>query len=112
MDFNIGGCDYSKNGKMFFGNMTYENEGKKDVDNDFEILNYEYDKKNLFNKEEVEAFIIASDIKNKIQNKYPIFDKDELIIRDAMYSDFVILMDKSTNFNTYKKIFEYLNIPL
>lgn len=50
--------------------------------------------------------------KRKINNNYKIFDKDELIIRNAEYNDFVILMDKSSNFDLYKRIFEYLNVPL
>ena len=32
--------------------------------------------------------------------------------RPVTYSDFVILIDRATAFETYKKVFEYLNIPL
>lgn len=39
-------------------------------------------------------------------------DKDTGLERDVVYSDFVILMDRSTTFLDYKKVFEYLNIPL
>ena len=112
MDDNIGGAEYSKTHRMIFGNNTYNNEGKINHSNDIEILNYAFDKKNEYKKEEIEAFIISNDIKKKIENKYQVFDKDTLQIRDIKYSDIVILMDRSTNFNLYKKIFEYLNIPL
>lgn len=112
MDDEIGGANYKESHEMVFGNLTYNNEGKLNQNNDFEIYNYEYDLKGLFKKEEIEAFIIANDIKEKINNNYKIFDKDELIIRNAEYNDFVILMDKSSNFDLYKRIFEYLNVPL
>jgi len=32
--------------------------------------------------------------------------------RQVNYNDFVILLDRSSSFDKYKKIFEYLNIPL
>lgn len=112
MDNVIGGAEYKDSHQMVFGNTTYENEGKTSQNNNFEIYNYEYDKELGYTKEEIEAFIIAEDIKNKINNKYKVFDKDELILRNIEYKDFVILMDRTTNFELYKKIFEYMHIPL
>ena len=50
---------------MVFGNLTYENEGMTNQNNNFEIYNYEYDKTLGYEKPEIEAFIIANDIKNK-----------------------------------------------
>lgn len=112
MDNFIGGAEYSKTHQMIFGNKTYNNEGKLNQNNNIEIYNYKYDKTSLYKKEEIEIFTIANDIKNKIENNYKIFDKDNLCVRNLKYNDIVILMDRSTNFNLYKKIFEYLNIPL
>ena len=112
MDDLIGGAKYRATHQMVFGNLTYENEGMTNQNNNFEIYNYEYDKTLGYEKPEIEAFIIATDIKKKIDNNYQVFDKDEKINRNINYSDFVILMDRTTNFDLYKKIFEYLNIPL
>jgi len=67
---------------------------------------------NNFTKEEIEIFTIAKDIKDKIMSKYQVFDKDEKILRDITYNDFVILMDRASDFDLYKKIFEFLGIPL
>ena len=111
MDNYIGGAEYSESHNMVFGNTTYINEGKTSQNNNLEIYNYEYDKSSIYKKDEIEAFIIAEDIKKKINNKYQVFDNDELILRDINYNDFVILMDRATNFDLYKKIFEYLGIP-
>lgn len=115
MDVEFGGADYIKSHQMQFGNNTYINEGKTNQNYDIDIYNYTIDKESdytKFTKDEIEAFIIADDIKNKIENKYKIFDKDTLILRDINYSDFVILIDKSSKFTLYKKIFEYCKIPL
>jgi len=112
MDDLIGGAEYKISHQMIFGNSTYEEEGKTTQNNNIEFYNYEFDKDKGFTKEETEIFIIANDIKNKIDNKYQIFDKDTLEIREAKYSDFVILIDRTTNFDLYKKIFEYMSIPL
>jgi len=111
MDDEIGGADYIKEHQMVFGNNTYSNEGKTSQNNNFEVYTYDY-KESEFSKEELEIFLIAKDIKEKIENKYQVFDKDELILRDITYNDFVILIDRSTSFDLYKKIFEYVGIPL
>ncbi len=111
MDNYIGGAEYSESHNMIFGNTTYIEEGKTNQNNNLEIYNYIYDKELGYKKEEIEAFLIAKDIKDKINNKYQIFDKDEKILRDIEYKDFVILMDRTTNFDLYKKIFEYVGIP-
>jgi len=112
MDDLIGGAEYKSSHQMIFGNFTYEEEGKTSQNNNIEFYNYEFDKSKGFTKEETEIFIIANDIKSKVKNKYQIFDKDTLEVRDAKYSDFVVLIDRTTNFDLYKKIFEYMSIPL
>lgn len=112
MDDNIGSANYEKEHQMIFGNKAYEEKGKTNQNNDFEILTYEYDKNEGYSKSEIEIFMIAKDIKDKIENKYQIYDKDKEIKRNITYEDFVILMDRATNFDLYKKIFEYLEIPL
>lgn len=106
MGDNIGGADYKSSHQMIFGNTAY------DLDDEFNMKILTYDKDEMFNKNEIEVFIIAQDIKNKINNKYQVFDKKTSTLRDATYNDFVILMDRTTDFELYKKIFEYLNVPL
>ena len=112
MDESIGGADYIKSHQMIFGNKSYINKGKTLQNYDFELYSYIYDKKSEYSKEEIEAFIIAKDILSKVKGNYQIFDKDTSVLRNAEYSDFVILMDRTTNFDLYKKIFLYLGIPL
>ncbi|MBE6157280.1 MAG: hypothetical protein E7160_00580 [Firmicutes bacterium] len=112
MDDEIGGADYKATHRMVFGNTSYIEEGKTEQNYDIDVLTYNSDDLKKITKDEQEAFIIANDIKEKIENKFQVFDKDTKILRDIKYSDFVILLDKSKNFDLYKKIFEYMQIPL
>ena len=111
MDNEIGGADYKNGHEMVFGNSTY-------TDNINELQSYETDiisynnTLDKFNNEEVEAFIIADDIKNKIKSEYKVIDKESGVLRNISYSDFCIIMDRGSSFGLYKKIFEYLGIPL
>lgn len=112
MDNDIGGADYVESHQMVFGNNSYIEKGSTLQNNDFEIYQYEYEVGSEYSKEEIECFMIARDIKEKLDTKYQVFDKDEGILRDISYKDFVILMDRTTNFDLYKRIFEYFGIPL
>ena len=111
MDDKIGGAEYKETHQMIFGNTTYIEEGKIEEKHNFEILNYKYENK-TYTKEEIEIFTIATDIKNKIESHYKVFDKDNLIVRNIEYRDFCIIMDRNTEFSKYKKIFECMQIPL
>lgn len=112
MDNMIGGAQYEQSHRLIFGNRSYEENQILDQNNNLEIYTYPFEKDSLFTKDEIEAFIIGEDIKKKIQNQYQILDKETFTFRNVQYSDFVILMDRATKFDLYKKIFEYLNIPL
>ena len=107
MDNKIGNANYKEEHNLIFGNQTFINEGKNQNNNNLEIYNYK--KNNINTQEEIEAFIIGNDIKNKIKKKYQVFDKQ---LRNCIYSDFCILLDRGSSFNTYKKVFDYLGIPL
>ena len=108
MSLDIGGADYIKSHQMVFGNTAYN----IDPSNYLTILNYEESEDKSYTKEEAEIFITASDIKNKIDSKYQVMDKNTFKMRDITYSDICIIMDRNTEFLKYKQIFEYLNIPL
>ena len=108
MDLNIGNANYKDEHQLIFGNNTYINEGNNNYNNYLDIYSYD-DKDTSYNKNEIEAFIIASDIIDKINNKYLVYDNT---LRPCTYKDFCILQDRSADFDVYKKVFNYLNIPL
>ena len=108
MTEDIGGAEYKVSHQMIYGNKTYEEVNKENYK--LEILDYK-DNEN-FTKEEIEIFTVAKDIKDKIESGYELMDREVGKGRKATYSDFAILMDRSSSFEKYKQIFEYLNIPL
>lgn len=108
MDDFIGNANYQKEHKLIFGNQGFYIFGSNKYNNNLEIYNYEKDKDHT--KEEIEAFIIGNDIKDKIKAKYQVLDEE--IQRDITYKDFCILMDRTSSFDIYKKVFDYLQIPL
>ena len=112
MSDDIGGADYLKEHRMNFGNLAYNQEGLTKQNNNMELYLYNDENIHDFTKDEIEAFIIAQDIKEKVKNHYQIFDKDKKELRSITYDDFAILIDRSTNFELYKKIFLYYQIPL
>lgn len=109
MDLEIGGEDY-KNHLMINGNKAYINTGE---DYNLKVLCYDSKdpKVSSYTNREIEAFIIGQDIKNKIENKFKVCDKD-YNSREVNYSDFCILMSTATEFDTYKNILTYLQIPV
>lgn len=108
MDMKLGNARYKEEHRLIFGNNSFIENGKTSNNNNLEIYNYKKD--DNYSLEEIESFIIASDIKDKVNNHYKVFDKNKL--RDITYKDFCILMDRTSTFDTYKKVFDYLNIPL
>ena len=119
MDGKIGGADFRKSHHMEAGRSDGAIE---DQNQHMEILSYVHDKKeypfDTFSKHEVEAFIVAEDIQKKIKEGFKVRDlirtkdnKTEEIIRPASFRDFCILIDRKTNFDLYKKILSYYNIP-
>lgn len=109
MDDYLGGASYQKEHQMIYGNLMYQGNGDNKENNNFEVYNYLNDTN--YKNNEIEPFVIADDINNKINNNYKVFDKDTKGIRNVKYSDFVILLDNSKSFELYKKILEYNNIP-
>lgn len=109
MDDELGGARYKDSHQMIFGNLMYQEEGYSSQDHNCEIYTYEDDCN--YRKEEIEAFIIASDIKKKIEQEYLVFDQNKKENRKVEYRDFVVLMDNSKYFELFKKILEYHGIP-
>ena len=110
MTDDIGGANYKKEHKMIFGNTSYDKVKDSNQDYNMRILEYNVSDIKGFNTAETEAFIIAKDILNKINNKDKVYDKK--LLRDIDYRDFCILVDKGTNFDLLKKVLEYFKIPV
>jgi len=111
MDLSIGDAAYEQSHQMIFGNKDYINKGKNEHDNHITVFSYDYEDK-TYSKEEIEAFIIANDVKKKMSSNYKVMNKKTGELQDLKYSDICIILDRMSSFNLFKKIFEYLKIPL
>ena len=78
MDDRIGGANYKESHRMVFGNSSYIQEGLTEQNYDFELITYNKDELGNLTKDEEEAFIIGNDILKKMNEKFQVFDKDEL----------------------------------
>ena len=113
MDYNLGSAEYSVSHQMVYGNTAYDIEKVNGFNYNFRVLEYlNKQKESGFSDIEVEIFTIAKDIKNKLDNNFQVFDKEDGKLRNATYNDFVIILDRSKYFDDFKKIFEYFDIPL
>ena len=113
MDYNLGSAEYSVSHQMVYGNTMYDTEKVEGFNYNFRVLEYlNKQKESGFSDIEVEIFTIAKDIKNKLDNNFQVFDKENGKLRNATYNDFVIILDRSKYFDDFKKIFEYFDIPL
>jgi len=112
MDNEVGDAEYQESHQMNFGNTSYIEQNKTEQNNDMDILVYNKDDIEDYSNDEIEAFTVAYDIKEKIENKYKIVDKENNTLRNCTYKDFAIIMDRGTSFDLYKKIFEYVGVPL
>ncbi len=121
MDSEVGDAQYNQGHEMSFGLKVYNTllnwVGKKEKDNNnhLEIISFDYSKKEGygvdFTRDEIEAFIIAKDIQEKIENGYEVYDVNLEKMRQAKYSDFCILVSVSTNFDMFKQVLTYHQIP-
>ena len=111
MDLEIGNAAYSLTHQMVFGNNSYEEQGKTKENYHMDIIEYSKKDKN-FSNEEIEFFTIAEDIKKKIENSYPVFDKETGELRPSTFKDYCLILDRNSSFDLAKKIFSYFEIPL
>ena len=123
MDGKIGGANFKKSHHMKASMASYEEAGKwkTDHDNRMEILSYQYNQENkniypfdTFSTSEIEAFTVANDIKNKVNSGYLVGGYDEAknaLLRPSIWSDFCILLDRKTDFDIYKQVLTYFQIP-
>ena len=105
---DIGGADYKASHSMDHGNDKYDKNIDKGVDYNLTIYNYDNSEKK-YKKDLIDAYIIANDIKKKMNEKRHAFNDDKF--NPIQYKDFCILVDTSTRFETLKKVLESEGIP-
>lgn len=114
MSKDAGGVDYDREQELVYGRTDYDkapSAGKA-----LEIRTHEAKETHDLSSfglpdEAYEAFVIASDIQEKVTNGFRVFD-GKTGTRPARYNDFAILMLTKTRFDLYKTAFDALGVPL
>ena len=109
MTNEIGDASYRLEHMVNAGNKSYIK-----LDNqDNNIETYLYDN-SLKSDESLdrEARIIAQDIIHKINTKYQVMDLENKKMRDCVFSDFAIIMDRGSSFEEYIRIFQEYKLPI
>lgn len=107
MSDQIGGANYIDHHQMKYGNLSYLD--LNSFDYNLEVIDIS-NLNNEYSRNIKEIFSVATDIKQRMSNGDQVFIKGKP--RKLNYEDFCILLDRSTDFDLYKSIFEYMGIPL
>ena len=105
MEQDSGGVDYKDGQALLFGNHSYS----KETDESHKPIIATFPLQEKMKQPEVEARVIAGDIAKRMAAKTPVQGKGGL--RPCSYSDFCILVDKRTDLETYRRVFNDLKIP-
>ena len=109
MTKDINAIDYSNGHHFGYGAKDYET-NKPNCSYETEVYSYEYEKS--AETVEKECQIIISDIQKKINEGYRVYDRKLKDTRKVDYKDFAIIIDRGTEFNTYRRRLSEANIPL
>ncbi|MBD5390702.1 UvrD-helicase domain-containing protein [bacterium] len=107
MTLEIGDANYAYEHLMRYGQKEYEKSPKPDLSH---MQIYTYDGQEEFKDEEVEAFLCGRKIQELIKNPPMILKGNQF--KPLELNDIAILIDKTKSFITFKRVFEYLNLPL
>lgn len=111
MSNELGGANYKREHIIRNGNKTYDLLNSKES---YHLDYLRYDNTCIEDKSEEEAKIIATDILQKIDNNFMVFDGNlaNPQLRKVKLSDFCILLDRGSAFFKYQKVFKKYQIPL
>lgn len=107
MTLDLGGASYKKDHQIVSSNKVYE---KGSNNYDLEILSYNSEETKSNNEFEIKAVI--QKIRDLMASKMLIFDKELKDFRPIEYRDITIIMDRKSEFDTYKETFTEAGIPL
>ena len=110
MSKEMGGVAYVGGQHLAYGNKTYETKDNKSRYGIYSLTYHLDETYQSYKNYEIEAFIIANEIKKRVENKEQVMGKKGL--RDAKWNDFAILTQDKGKFGLFKQIFEYMQIPL
>ena len=112
MSEEYGDANYALEHQMNYGNLDYDTNFETDFNYDMEVLSYDPDESKTYSNNEIEIFIIANQIKQLMNSKMHVYDKEIKGMREIRYSDIAIILDKSTAYDLLCQIFTKEGIPV
>ena len=125
MDIEVGNLDYDQNAELVYGNSEFIEDDKYAT----ELLIYEKEQNDDNNERSIieedegtneldiptkttgEILMVATRIKELIQEKFEIYDKEEKRMRPLEYRDIVLLTPTKNNNLEIQEIFQEVGIP-
>ncbi len=124
MDQDVGNLDYDKNAELVYGNnaftdddtfkteiLIYEKGNEEVPFNPLEETEDAADTIDIHTKSKGEILMVATKIKELIQNGFEIYDKDDKDMRPLEYKDIVLLTPTKNNNLEIQEIFQEVDIP-
>ena len=114
MTSDFGDAEFKANHQMTYGNKSYDNNVENNRDYHMKLLRYNpYDSKaEEYKKDELEAFIVANDILNRLNSHQMVMNKDGKSMRELKPSDICIICDRGNYFETIEAILQKNGIPV
>lgn len=112
MTQECGDANYIAEHQMNYGNTLYDIHKMENFSYDQEYLTYTPDESKIYSNEEIEAFIIASKIKELMSSGKKVFDKKKECLREIEYKDIAIIVPRKKHVPLIEKIFTKEGIPL
>lgn len=107
-----GNAKFAESHQMIYGNLYSLNEPNRDYN--MKILNYDKDADTSYTPAEIEAFIVAKDILNRVNNKQLVQDEKDKkkVLRPIEFKDFCIICDRKNSFETLEAVLQHFGIPV
>lgn len=110
MDPHFNPIDYKDGHNFEFGLTKYDS--LIDPHNEYGLKIYRYPVIKGKSNCDQESEIMATDIINKINNKYQVYDSETKTLRDCTFKDFAIIIDTGLWFDDIKTKFSNYGIPI
>ncbi|MBN2503907.1 MAG: UvrD-helicase domain-containing protein [Bacilli bacterium] len=116
MSNDIGGIDYRDGQSMRYGFTDYDDLFGVNVDYSPELLYYDSDELpdnlNSLSSSEIEGKILSNDIIAKLDSNYQVYDTKKKRMRNVELSDFAIIADRRSGFETIRKTLVGHGLPV
>lgn len=111
MSDDCGDADYKDGHRMVYGRKKYDKTIVPNFNYNQEYLYYNQEENSEYDALKLEAYIVAKKIKELMNSKMKIVDKEDESFNDIQYSDIAVIIPRIDTARFYQDVFEELKIP-